>query len=74
MCYRQGDTELEGYLVYDNAITGKRWDMLLHWRDGMSVLTRKSTEMIVKLGYVVFAAPKNTAEQRANMLSQAAMA
>ena len=50
MCYRQGDTELEGYLVYDNAITGKRWGVLLHRRDGMSVLTCKSTELIVKLG------------------------
>ena len=55
--YRQGDTELEGYLAYDDAITGKRPGvLLLHRRDGMSDLTRKNTEMIAKLGYVVFAA------------------
>lgn len=55
--YRQGDAELEGYLAYDDAITGKRPGvLLLHRRDGMSDLTRKNTEMLAQLGYVVFAA------------------
>jgi dienelactone hydrolase len=55
--YKQGDTELQGYLAYDGAIRGKRPAVLLiHARDGMSDETRRNTEMIAKLGYVVFAA------------------
>src|SRR4051794_23385368 len=54
--YGQGDTALEGYLAYDDAISGKRPGVLLvHRRDGMTDLTRKNTEMVAKLGYVVFA-------------------
>ena len=54
--YQHGDTTLEGYLAYDEAIIGKRPGVvLLHWRDGMTDLTRKNTEMVAKLGYVVFA-------------------
>ena len=54
--YKHGDTALEGYLAYDTAITGKRPGvLLLHRRDGMTELTRKNTEMVAKLGYVVFA-------------------
>ena len=55
--YKQADTALEGYLAYDSNVTGKRPGILLvHRRDGMSDFTRKHTEMIAKLGYVVFAA------------------
>ena len=54
--YKHGDTTLEGYLAYDDAISGKRPGvLLLHRRDGMTELTRKNTEMVAKLGYVVFA-------------------
>ena len=54
--YQHGDTTLEGYLAYDEAIIGKRPGVvLLHRRDGMTDLTRKNTEMVAKLGYVVFA-------------------
>jgi dienelactone hydrolase len=54
--YKHGDTTLEGYLAYDDAISGKRpGALLLHRRDGMTELTRKNTEMVAKLGYVVFA-------------------
>ena len=55
--YQQGDTALQGYLAYDDAITGKRPAvMLLHRRDGMSELTLRNTEMFARQGYVVFAA------------------
>ena len=55
--YKHGDTALEGYLAFDDSITGKRPGvLLLHRRDGMSDLTRKNTEMVAKLGYVVLAA------------------
>ena len=54
--YKHGETGLEGYLAYDDAVSAKRPGvMLLHRRDGMTDLTRKNTEMVAKLGYVVFA-------------------
>ncbi|MGZ3296477.1 MAG: dienelactone hydrolase family protein, partial [Xanthobacteraceae bacterium] len=54
--YKHGDTALEGYLAYDDTISGKRPGvLLLHRRDGMTDLTRKNTEMVAKLGYVAFA-------------------
>lgn len=54
--YKHGDTALEGYLAYDDATSNKRPGvLLLHRRDGMTDLTRKNTEMVAKLGYVVFA-------------------
>jgi dienelactone hydrolase len=55
--YKHGDTALEGYLAYDDSPPNKRPGvLLLHRRDGMTDLTRKNTEMLAKLGYVVFAA------------------
>jgi dienelactone hydrolase len=55
--YKHADTTLEGYLAYDANITGKRPGVLLvHRRDGMTDFTRKHTDMIAKLGYIVFAA------------------
>jgi dienelactone hydrolase len=55
--YKHGDTALEGYLAYDDSAPNKRPGvLLLHRRDGMTDLTRKNTEMLAKLGYVVFAA------------------
>jgi dienelactone hydrolase len=72
--YRQGDTQLQGYLAYDDSITGKRPGvLLLHRRDGMSDLTLENAQMYARQGYVVFAAdifgktvrPKEVAEQEA---------
>src|ERR1700691_1082649 len=72
--YKQGDTELQGYLAYDDAITGKRPGvLLLHRRDGMSDLTLENAQMYARQGYVVFAAdifgktvrPKEVPEQQA---------
>ena len=55
--YEQGGTALQGYLAWDDALTGKRPGVLLiHRRDGMSDLTLTNTREIAKLGYVVFAA------------------
>ncbi len=54
--YKQGDTALRGYLVYDDASKDKRPGVLLvHRRDGMTPLTLQNAEMVAKLGYVVFA-------------------
>ena len=44
---KHGDTALEGYLAYDDTISGKRPGVvLLHRRHGMTDLTRKNTEMV----------------------------
>jgi dienelactone hydrolase len=54
--YKDGDTPLSGYLVYDDAFTGKRPGVLLaHSRAGLSEATLRDSEMIAKMGYVVFA-------------------
>jgi dienelactone hydrolase len=54
--YKQGDTALQGYLAYDDSLTGKRPGvLLLHRRDGMSDLTLENARMYAQQGYVVFA-------------------
>jgi len=55
--YKQGNAVLSGYLVYDDAVAGKRPGVLMaHDRSGFSEGTIADAEMIAKLGYVVFAA------------------
>jgi dienelactone hydrolase len=72
--YTQGGTALQGYLAYDDAVTGKRPGvLLLHRRDGMTELTLENARMYAQQGYVVFAAdifgrdvrPKTVDEQQA---------
>src|SRR6202051_3006254 len=54
--YKQGDTALSGYLVYDDAVQGRRPGVLMiHDRSGFSAGTLADAQMIAKLGYVVFA-------------------
>src|ERR1700722_16064330 len=54
--YKQGDTALQGYLAYDDSLTGKRPGvLLLHRRDGMSDLTLENARTYAQQGYVVFA-------------------
>ena len=55
--YKDGDKPLYGYLVYDDAVAGKRPGVLLaHSRAGMSEATLRDSDMIAKMGYAVFAA------------------
>jgi dienelactone hydrolase len=54
--YKQGNTALSGYLVYDDSVQGRRPGVLMiHDRSGFSTGTLADAEMIAKLGYVVFA-------------------
>jgi dienelactone hydrolase len=54
--YKQANTVLSGYLVYDDAVSAKRPGVLMaHDRSGFSESTLKDAEMIASLGYVVFA-------------------
>jgi dienelactone hydrolase len=53
--YKQGDAQLSGLLVYDDAKSGKRPGVLLaHDRAGMSENAFRDSELIAKMGYVVF--------------------
>jgi dienelactone hydrolase len=55
--YTHGTKKLKGYVVYDDAKSGKRPAILMiHAREGMSPKTQQLTEMWAKLGYVAFAA------------------
>lgn len=54
--YKQGDTALSGYLIYDDGAQGRRPAILMvHDRSGFSANTLKDAQMIAQLGYVVFA-------------------
>lgn len=54
--YQQGETTLEGYLAYDDAIAGKRPGVLVvHQWKGLGDYEKKRAEMLAKMGYTVFA-------------------
>lgn len=72
--YRDGNTVLEGYLAYDDAIQGKRPGVLVvHEWNGLGSYTKERTEQLAELGYVAFAVdmygkgirPKNPEESGA---------
>lgn len=55
--YKQGETVLEGYLAYDDAVEGKRPGVLIiHEWTGLGSYVKKRAEQIAALGYVAFAA------------------
>jgi len=55
--YKEGKTTLEGYVVYDDAIQGKRPGVIVvpDWM-GMSPFARDRAEELAKLGYIALAA------------------
>ncbi len=54
--YQEGNATLEGVLVYDDALAGRRPGILVaHQWKGLSDYERKRSEMLAKLGYVAFA-------------------
>src|SRR5262245_34736929 len=54
--YRQGDTVLEGWLAYDDAVAGRRPTILIvHQWKGLSDYEKKRAEMLARLGYTAFA-------------------
>ncbi|MEI9962084.1 MAG: dienelactone hydrolase family protein [Limisphaerales bacterium] len=69
--YKQGDATLEGVLVYDDAIKGKRPGVLVvHQWLGLTDYEKHRAEQLAQLGYVAFCAdiygkgirPKDTGE------------
>jgi dienelactone hydrolase len=54
--YKDGETTLKGYLVYDDAISGKRPGVIVvHEWWGLNDYARKRADMLAQLGYVAFA-------------------
>jgi len=54
--YKEGDTVLEGFVAYDDAVTGKRPGVLVvHQWKGLTDYEKKRAEMLAGLGYVAFA-------------------
>ncbi len=55
--YKQGNTVLEGYLAYDDALSGKRPGILVvHEWKGLNAYAKRRADMLAQLGYVAFAA------------------
>jgi dienelactone hydrolase len=54
--YKQGDTVLEGYSVYDDSLSGKRPGVLVvHQWKGLGEYEKSRAQMLARLGYNVFA-------------------
>jgi len=55
--YKQGDTTLEGFLAYDDSISGKRPGVLVvHQWLGLTDYEKHRATMLAQLGYVAFCA------------------
>ena len=55
--YKQGDAILEGFHVYDDAVSGKRPAVLvIHQWTGLTEYEKRRSRMLAELGYNVFAA------------------
>src|SRR5471032_8808 len=72
--YKQGDATLEGFLAYDDSISGKRPGVLVvHQWFGLTDYEKRRATMLAQLGYVAFCAdiygkgvhPKDTSETSA---------
>jgi len=54
--YRDGDTQLKGYLYYDDALSGQRPGVIVvHEWWGLNDYAKRRAEMLAGLGYVAFA-------------------
>jgi dienelactone hydrolase len=54
--YKEGDATLEGFVAFDSAKPGKRPGVLIaHQWKGLTAYEKKRAEMLVDLGYAVFA-------------------
>lgn len=55
--YKQGDTELEGFVAYDTSKSGTRPGILVvHQWKGLTDYEKKRCQMLAEMGYVAFAA------------------
>jgi dienelactone hydrolase len=57
VAFADGDTELKGYLYWDDAFSGQRPGvMVVHEQWGLNDYARLRAEMLAEMGYVAFAA------------------
>ncbi len=71
--YKDGDQVLQGYLVYDDAITGKRPAvMVVHEWKGLGDYAKRRADMLAGMGYVAFAADMYGKGVRASTHEEAA--
>src|SRR5665213_3525891 len=53
--YKQGGTDLEGYLAYDDTFKGNRPGILVvHEWKGLNGYAKRRADMLAQLGYVAF--------------------
>ncbi len=70
--YKQGDTTLEGYLAYDDAVSGIRPGVLVvHQWLGLTDYEKHRAEMLAQLGYVAFCADIYGKDNRPNGVGEA---
>src|ERR1017187_3479290 len=70
--YKQGDTTLEGFVAYDDAIKGKRPGVLVvHQWLGLTAYEKHRAEMLAQLGYVAFCADIYGKDIRPNNVQEA---
>jgi dienelactone hydrolase len=70
--YKQGDTTLQGYLAYDDSISGKRPGVLIvHQWLGLTDYEKHRAQMLAQLGYVAFCADIYGKDSRPKDVSEA---
>ena len=70
--YKQGDTMLEGFFAYDDAISGKRPGVLIvHQWLGLTDYEKHRAEQLAQLGYVAFCADIYGKDNRPKDVSEA---
>jgi dienelactone hydrolase len=70
--YKQGDTTLEGYVAYDDALSGARPGVLIvHQWLGLTDYEKHRAEMLAQLGYVAFCADIYGKDNRPNGVKEA---
>jgi len=70
--YQQGGQTLEGFLAYDDSLSGKRPGVLVvHQWLGLTGYEKHRAEMLAKLGYVAFCADIYGVDKRPKNVSEA---
>src|SRR6516165_2922219 len=70
--YKQGDTTLEGFVAWDDAISGPRPGVLVvHQWLGLTDYEKHRAEMLAQLGYVAFCADIYGKDARPKGVSEA---
>src|SRR6201986_1521720 len=70
--YQQGDTTLEGFLAYDDSISGQRPGVLIvHQWQGITDYEKMRARMLAQMGYVAFCADIYGKDNRPQSLKEA---